>query len=82
MTASNARIRKARKEHQCTEQSWHKIKAGQHYYSVVCVPWHDVGNGKTFQVIRACLPCAIRYGLMNSELREKAEAIVMTPSVP
>jgi hypothetical protein len=67
------KIRKARKEHRCTEKSYHTIKAGDLYLSCVMVPWHDMNQSGKYQTIRACLRCANEFGMHTSETRAAVE---------
>lgn len=67
-------IRRARKEHQCTEASWHTINPGDLYLNVSMPPWHETSNGKKWWIIKACLRCAKQYGLLNSDDRKHLEA--------
>lgn len=70
---NETRIRRARKDHQCTEASWHTIKAGNLYLSAVCSPWHEMARGKKWWIIKACLRCANKYGLHTSDTRKAIE---------
>lgn len=67
-----SQIRVARKEHQCTERSCHKIMPGDRYVYAACPPWHEFarGNGKKWWIIKACLRCADEFGLHTSDTRK------------
>jgi hypothetical protein len=67
---SFTKIRTARKDHQCTERSYHTIKAGTQYLYCQAPPWHEMNRGKKWWVIRACLRCASEFGLHTNETRE------------
>lgn len=67
------KVRRARKEHQCSEASWHLIRPGDLYLHAACPPWHECARGKKWWVIRACLRCAEKYGLHTSETRKAVE---------
>lgn len=69
------KIRRCRKEAICTEQTWHKIARGDYYLYGACPPEHDINDGKTWRIIRACLKCAERYGLHTNDTRKRAEEI-------
>ena len=74
-------IRRARKEHGCTERSC-RIKAGDRYLYTVCPPEHEMnstrpGDKRRYVVAKTCLRCAERYGLLNDELRAQVEITVM-----
>lgn len=62
-------IRIARKEHQCTERSYHTIRPGDRYLYAACPPWHDINRSKKWWIIKACLRCAEEFGLHNSDTR-------------
>jgi hypothetical protein len=64
-------IRRARRGHACTERNYHRIVAGSLYLYEKCAPWSEMGNGKNWQEIKACLRCAEEFGLHNSETRER-----------
>jgi hypothetical protein len=68
-------IRTARKKYTCTEASWHIIKSGEKYLYASCPPWHDANSTKKWWIIRACLVCADKYGLHNSETRKQLKTI-------
>ncbi len=67
-------IRKTRKQHQCSEQSYHTIKPGDLYLSAVAPPWHDMNTSGKWWVIKACLRCADHSGLHTSDTRKKLES--------
>lgn len=64
-------IRVARKEHRCTEMSYHTIRPGDQYLYAAAAPWHDMNQSKRWWVIRACLRCANEFGLHTSETRKQ-----------
>lgn len=64
-------IRRARKEHRCSETSYHRIMPGQQYLYAEAAPWHDMNSGQKWSIIRACLRCAEQYGLHNSDTRRQ-----------
>lgn len=66
-------IRTARKEHRCTERSYHAIKAGDKYLYMKVPPWNDFTGGDKWIVIKACLRCANEFGLHTSETRKAIE---------
>lgn len=66
-------IRTARKEHQCTERSYHTIKPGDKYLSMSIPPWNDFTDGDKWIVIKACLRCANEFGLHTPETRKAIE---------
>lgn len=68
---SATRIRRARKVHQCTERSYHAIRPGDLYLYAECPPWHDMGDGRKWWYIRACLRCSDEFGLHTSETRKQ-----------
>lgn len=67
------RIRRARKQHVCTERNYHLIAPGDLYLFAACPPWHDVNSSRKWWVIRACLRCAEEFGLHTSETRKRVE---------
>jgi hypothetical protein len=67
-------IRTARKEHRCTEQSYHAIRPGDRYLYAACPPWHDVNRSGMWWVVKACLRCANEYGLHTADTRKRLEA--------
>jgi hypothetical protein len=75
------KIRKARKDHICTEHSYHKIAKGDKYLFVSAPPWHEVANGKKWIVIRACLRCADKYGLHTSDTRAASSSVKQLAAV-
>jgi len=70
-------IRRARKQYQCTEQSYHTIHPGTYYLYGVCPPWHEANRSrpgeKRYDTIRACLRCTERFGLHNSDTHAQLE---------
>jgi hypothetical protein len=70
----SARLLRARKEHTCTERSYHTIKPGDLHLYVAAPPWHDMNSSRKWWVIRACLRCADEFGLHTSDTRAQAEA--------
>ena len=66
-------IRRARKTYQCSEASYHTIQPGDRYLYGVLPPWHEVARSRKFEVMRACLKCADKFGLHTSETRQQAE---------
>lgn len=66
-------IRTAKKEHQCTELSYHTIKPGDRYLYAACPPWHEMNRGGKWWIIRACLRCADEFGLHTSDTRKAVE---------
>jgi hypothetical protein len=71
----STKIRRAVKEHRCTERNYHTIKVGDLYLNAVCPPWSDVNNGKKWWVIKACLRCAKEFGMLCSETRKQLETL-------
>lgn len=67
------RLRKARKEHRCTERSYHTIRVGDVYLCGDCPPEHEANMGRKWWIIRACLRCANEYGMHNSDTRKQLE---------
>jgi hypothetical protein len=67
------KIRVARKEHRCSEESYHVIRPGSRYLYAAGPPWADWNSSKKWWVIRACLRCADRYGLHTSDTRKAVE---------
>ncbi len=74
-------IRKARKQHQCSETSYHTIRPGDLYLYADCPPWHEMNSsrksdsgGRRWMYIRACLRCAEQYGMLTSDNRKTIEA--------
>lgn len=67
-------IRRARKEHQCTERNYHLIRQGDLYLYAAMPPWHEFSRGKKWEYIRACLRCADEYGMHTSDTRKVIEA--------
>lgn len=65
------KLRKARKSYDCTEQSYHKIDAGDTYLFSSVPPWHEMARAKKWCVMRACLRCAKVYGLLDSGMRKQ-----------
>lgn len=63
------KIRRAAKEHRCSEQSYHTIKAGDLYLCGSCPPEHDMNGSRKWLVLKACLRCAEEFGLHSSETR-------------
>ena len=70
------RLRRCRKEVQCTEKSYHTIRKGDWYLYAACPPEHEYGrdDGKWW-IIRACLRCVNEFGMHNSDTRKQLEAI-------
>lgn len=68
-------LRKARREHRCTEASWHTIATGDVYLYGACPPEHEMNGRRKWWVIRACLRCAEQYGLHNSDTRKQLEVM-------
>lgn len=68
-------LRKARKEHRCSEHSYHTIKPGDVYLYEVCPPWHEMNRSrkgeKRWEQWRACLSCAKEYGMLDSDQRKQ-----------
>lgn len=69
-------IRRARKEHRCSERSYHTIRPGDLYLYAVLPPWHDMNSsrksdpgGRKFWVIKACLRCCEEFGMHSNETR-------------
>lgn len=73
--ASTYEIRTARKQHQCTEASWHTIAPGDRYLYGSLPPWHECVREKKWHVMRACLRCAEQHGLHTNETRKSVEVI-------
>lgn len=71
-------IRIARKEHRCSEQSYHTIKKGDFYLYGAAPPEADWNSTGKWWIIRACLYCADKYGLHTSETRVKVAAMKAT----
>lgn len=63
-------IRRAAKDHQCTERSYHTITKGDQYLYAVCPPEHEMNRGKKWQVIKACLRCVKEFGMHTNETRK------------
>lgn len=74
-TNDKRRLRKARKEHRCTED-YRTIKPGDIYLYAEMAPWHEFNQSKKWQFIRACLRCAERFGLHNSDTRKQLEELI------
>lgn len=75
-------IRVARKDHTCTENSYHTIRKGDRYLYAACAPEHEMNRsrksdpgGKRWWVIKACLRCADTYGLHTSDTRKQLETL-------
>ncbi len=70
-------LRRARKAHRCSEQSYHKILPGDLYLYDACPPWHEMNRThkgeKRWEYIRACLRCAKEYGMLDSDQRKVVE---------
>ena len=64
-------IRTARKQHVCSELSYHTIQKGQRYLYGVLPPWHEMSRGKKFETIKACLRCAEEFGMHTADTREQ-----------
>jgi hypothetical protein len=64
-------IRRARKDTQCTEWSYHTIKKGEPYLYACMPPWHEMNQSGKYSVIKACLRCAKEYNMHTKETREK-----------
>lgn len=73
--AKNNKIVKAKKDHICSEHSYHCIKKGDFYLYQVLLPWHDLNQWGKYQKIKACLRCAKEYGMLNSDQRKQLEEI-------
>jgi hypothetical protein len=70
------RLRKARKEHTCTEWASHTIRVGDVYLYGSCPPEHEMNRtGKKWEYIRACLRCAKEYGLHTESTRKQLETL-------
>jgi hypothetical protein len=67
------KIVKARKQHICTETSWHNIEVGDRYLYCSLPPWKEPNTGEKFWVMKACLRCAEEYALHNSETRKQLQ---------
>ena len=74
-----SKIRKCRKECNCTEHSWHLISKGDYYLNCVATPWHDMNDSGKYQEIKACLRCAREYGLLGSDTRKQLEELRAKP---
>jgi hypothetical protein len=68
------KIRRAAKEHQCTERSYHTIAKGDRYLHAEEPPWQEMNQSGKWWVIRACLRCANEFGLHNSDTLKQLEA--------
>lgn len=73
MGVQPTRIRRARKEHRCTERNYHAIKPGDRYLYVAGPPWADWNSSNKWWVIKACLWCADHYGMHTSDTRKQLE---------
>lgn len=69
------KIRKANKCYQCSECGYRKIERGQRYLYDACPPWHEGSRSKKWQVIRACFRCAVKYGMLTEDMRNKFEKL-------
>ena len=67
-------IRTARKDRQCTEQSYHTIRKGDRYLYGAGPPWADWNYSGKWWVVSACLRCAEQFGLHTSDTRKQLEA--------
>ncbi len=69
------RLRRAVKQHQCTERTYHTIRPGEIYLSSDMPPGHEFNRGKKWVIIKACLRCANEFGMLTHqnriELQEK-----------
>lgn len=73
-------IRKAAKEHRCSEWSHHVIGIGDLYLSGACPPEHEMNrDGRKWWIIRACIRCAKEYGMLCSKTREQLESWTREP---
>lgn len=73
------KIRRAAKEHRCTEASWHTIRKGDLYLSGAMPPEHEMSRtGKKWWLMKACVRCAKEYGLLCSDTREQLERMCQT----
>ena len=68
---STTTLRRATKEHRCTERTYHTIRPGDLYLFAAAPPWHEVNQSGKWWVIKACLRCANEYGLHNSATRRQ-----------
>lgn len=73
------RICRARREHRCTERSYHTIRPGDFYLRCTAPPWHEMNRSNKWWTIRACLRCAKEFGMLASHTREVVEAIEAKP---
>ena len=64
-------LRKANKDHVCTERSYHTIRKGDVYFYFPVTPWHEFNETGKYQDIKACIRCAKEYGMMNSDERKQ-----------
>lgn len=78
-TRTKYTMRRARKEHRCSEKSYHCIGIGDVYLYGAIPPEHEMnrtrkGDARRWEYIRACLRCANEYGLHRSDtLKQLAE---------
>lgn len=77
MPISETKIRKASKDRQCTEHSYHTIRRGDYYLYCAGPPWADWNTSRKWQVIACCLRCANQYGFHTSDTRKQMAE--MTP---
>lgn len=68
-------VRRARKEHRCTERSYHTIRIGDVYLHAEMPPWHECNDRGKYQTMRACLRCAREYHMMTKEQRDEIESM-------
>lgn len=73
MSRSVYEIRRCRKPTPCTETSYHTIDCGELYLYGGMAPEHDVNDGKKWVIIKACIRCAKRYGMLCSATRKQFE---------
>lgn len=73
MSRSTCEIRRCRKTTVCTETSYHTIDRGELYLYGAIAPEHDVSDVKKWVIIKACIKCAERYGLLCSRTRKQFE---------
>lgn len=74
-------LRKARKQHQCSERSYHTIRVGDVYLYGSCPPEHEMSRSrKKWEYIRACLRCAAEWGMHTSDTRKQLEGLTSGPA--
>jgi hypothetical protein len=76
MSRGSYGLRRAAKEHRCTEQTYHTIKPGDLYIRGDMPPEHEMNRsrktdpgGRRWYTMRACLRCANEFALHTSDTR-------------